>query len=97
MQEAAYGMYRDGQIIFDEPDVNINNSRVLVVFLDKESAKITDFFDLRGPWEDTRDVETIISDIRNRKDCNNDLQIINEKSAMLNKEAEDVLIYQENI
>lgn len=97
MQEAAYGMYKGGQIIFDDPDVSIDNSRVLVVFLDKEPAKITEFFELHGPWEDTRDAETIISDIRNRKDCNNDLQIINEKSAMLNKEAEDVLIYQENI
>jgi metal-responsive CopG/Arc/MetJ family transcriptional regulator len=28
---------------------------------------------------------------------NNDLQIINEKSTILNKEAEDVLIYQVNI
>jgi cell division septal protein FtsQ len=69
MQNATYGIYKDGQIIFDEPDVNINNSRVLVVFLDDEprEQKLTDFFELYGPWEDTRDIETIISDIRNSR------------------------------
>ncbi|MDR1902303.1 MAG: hypothetical protein LBQ88_08505 [Treponema sp.] len=69
MQNATYGMYKNGQIIFDEPDVNIDNSRVLVVFLDEEPQKseIADFFKLYGPWEDIRDVETIISDIRNSR------------------------------
>jgi hypothetical protein len=32
MQEAAYGMYKGGQIIFDDPDVSIDNSRILAVF-----------------------------------------------------------------
>jgi hypothetical protein len=36
MQSAIYGMYKDGQIIFDEPDININSSRVLVVFLEDD-------------------------------------------------------------
>jgi hypothetical protein len=35
MKNATYGIYKDGQITFDEPDININNSRVLVVFLDE--------------------------------------------------------------
>ncbi|MFP3091278.1 hypothetical protein LQZ21_13230 [Treponema sp. TIM-1] len=69
MQNATYGIYKDGQIIFDEPDININNSRVLVVFLDEEPkvSKLMDFFKLYGPWEDTRDIETIIADIRNSR------------------------------
>jgi hypothetical protein len=75
MQEAAYGMYQNGQIIFDEPDVSIDNSRVLVVFLDKEPAKITDFFNIYGSWEDTRDVETIISDIRNSRIAKADITL----------------------
>ncbi|MHB9295508.1 hypothetical protein PilKf_01253 [Pillotina sp. SPG140] len=69
MQIATYGMYKNGQIIFDEPDINIDNSRVLVVFLDEEPRKseLTDVFKVYGPWEDTHDVETIISDIRSSK------------------------------
>ena len=76
MQTATYGMYRDGQIIFDEPDININNSRVLVVFLEEESKYPTlmDFFKLYGPWEDNRDIETIISDIRNSRISKEDRQ-----------------------
>jgi cell division septal protein FtsQ len=75
MQSATYGIYKDGQIVFDEPDVNINNSRVLVVFLDDEprEQKLTDFFELYGPWEDTRDAETIISDIRNSRISKDDI------------------------
>jgi hypothetical protein len=62
-------MYKDGRIIFDEPDINIDDSRVLVVFLDDEPGeqKLTDFFELHGAWEDTRDIETIISDTRNSR------------------------------
>jgi hypothetical protein len=69
MQSATYGMYKDGQIIFDEPGININNSRVLVVFLDDDpkEQKLMDFFKLYGPWEDVRDIETIIADIQNSK------------------------------
>jgi hypothetical protein len=36
MQSAVYGMYQDGQIIFDEPGISVNNSRVLVVFLEND-------------------------------------------------------------
>lgn len=75
MKEAAYGMYKDGRIIFDEPDAGIDNSRVLVVFLDHEPAKITDFFELYGPWEDTRDADTIISDIRKSRIAKADITL----------------------
>jgi hypothetical protein len=69
MQSAAYGMYRDGNIVFEEPEININNSRVLVVFLDDDpkEQKLMDLFKIYGPWEDNRDVETIISDIQNSR------------------------------
>jgi hypothetical protein len=65
MQTAIYGMYKDGQIVFDESDITVNNSRVLVVFLDEEPKEpnLMDIFKLYGPWEDTRNTETIISDI----------------------------------
>jgi hypothetical protein len=75
MQKAAYGMYKDGRIIFDEPDVDINSSRVLVVFLDKENAKVTDFFEVLGPWEDTRNADTIISDIRKSRIAKADITL----------------------
>jgi hypothetical protein len=77
MRSATYGIYKDGKIIFDEPDININNSRVLVVFLDEEpkESKLADFFRLYGPWEDTRDAETIISDIRNSRISKDDIAL----------------------
>jgi hypothetical protein len=69
MQSATYGMYKDGEIIFEEPEININNSRVLVVFLDDNprEQKLMDLFKVYGPWEDNRDVETIISDIQSSR------------------------------
>jgi hypothetical protein len=75
MQSATYGMYKDGRIIFDEPGININNSRVLVVFLDNDpkEQKLMDFFKLYGSWEDDRDIETIISDIQNSKTSRADI------------------------
>jgi predicted nucleic acid-binding protein len=33
----------------------------------KVKEKLMDFFKIYGPWEDNRDVETIISDIQNSK------------------------------
>jgi hypothetical protein len=77
MQNAAYGMYKDGQVIFDEPDITINNSRILVVFLDDEpkEPKLMDIFKLYGPWEDTRDIENIISDIRNSRVSKDDITL----------------------
>jgi hypothetical protein len=32
-----------------------------------KESKLTDFFKLYGPWEDTRDVETIIADTQNSR------------------------------
>jgi hypothetical protein len=50
LQNATYGIYKNGQIIFDGPDININNSRILVVFLDEEprESKLMDFLNYMG-------------------------------------------------
>jgi hypothetical protein len=69
MQTATYGIYRNGRIILDEPDIKKDDGRVLVVFLDKEpelkeeGSRLMDIFKLYGPWEDSRDTETLINDI----------------------------------
>jgi hypothetical protein len=69
MRNATFGTFKDGQIIFDEPDVPCNNARVLVVFLDEEPGEpqLLDLFRLYGPWEDTRGVEDIVADLRNSR------------------------------
>jgi hypothetical protein len=70
MQNAAYGMYKDGQIVLDEPVQRSHDSRVVVVFLDEKEIKkpgLKNFFDLYGQWEDDRDVDTIIADIRSSR------------------------------
>jgi hypothetical protein len=69
MQTASYGIYKNGQIILDEPAIKKDNARVLVVFLDKESedSKLLDIFKLYGSWEDSRDAETIIQEIRSSR------------------------------
>jgi hypothetical protein len=73
MQTATYGIYKNGRIILDEPDIKKDNARVVVVFLDKdpdvkaEDSKLMDMFRLYGPWEDSRDAETIINDIQNSR------------------------------
>ena len=68
MKTTVYGTYKDGQIFFDEP-AQTDNARVLVVFLNslsqsKSETKLADFFDLYGVWEDDRDADTVINDIR---------------------------------
>jgi hypothetical protein len=78
MQSAAYGMYKNGQIILDEPVQKSNDSRVVVVFLDEKKPKKPDlknFFDLFGQWEDDRDADTIIADIRNSRISKADIQL----------------------
>jgi hypothetical protein len=35
MQNAVYGICKDDQIIFDDPDINVNNYRVLVAFFEE--------------------------------------------------------------
>jgi hypothetical protein len=67
MPNTVYGTYRGGQIIFDAPGSAVDESRVKVVFLDDDGVKkngLTDIFDVLGPWEDDRDTETIIAEIR---------------------------------
>jgi hypothetical protein len=55
MQTAIYGMYKDGQIVFDEPDMNINNSRVLVAFLDEDpkKSKLMDILNYKDIYGET--------------------------------------------
>ena len=63
---AVYGMYEDGNIVLDEPAQRHSVSRVVVVFLGEQNPpkpKLSDFFDLYGPWEDDRDADEIIADI----------------------------------
>jgi hypothetical protein len=69
MQTATYGVYRNGRIVLDEPVANAEESKVIVVFLDSapNKSRLTDLFGLYGAWEDERDIETIISDIRNSR------------------------------
>lgn len=69
MQNTAYGTYRDGQIFLDTPSPAIGESRVQVIFLNEKAKKngLMDIFDVLGPWEDDRDAETIIAEIRNAR------------------------------
>ena len=70
MQKAAYGIIKEGQIIFNEP-VNIpENTNVIVVFLDDQNVStsqneisLVDIFKILGPWEDSKDAETTINEI----------------------------------
>ena len=70
MQNAAYGTFRRGQIIFNEPVTVADNSNVIVVFLEKQMhtpaqdpSTLLKIFDTLGAWEDSRDTKTIISEI----------------------------------
>lgn len=67
MQNAAYGIFKKGQIIFNEPVNAPDNSSVIVVFLDKQNTQnnndLLKIFDKLGAWEDSKDTETIISEI----------------------------------
>jgi len=70
MQNTAYGTYRNGQIFLDDaPSPAISESRVQVIFLNEKPKKnsLMDIFDELGPWEDDRDAETIIAEIRNAR------------------------------
>jgi len=70
MQNAAYGIYKNGKIIFSEPVNDLDESKVIVVFLDKQinapthsNNKLLNIFDTLGAWEDSKDTEAIISEI----------------------------------
>ncbi|MDR0819775.1 MAG: hypothetical protein LBN43_09435 [Oscillospiraceae bacterium] len=65
MPNTVYGLYKNGQVYFDEPITVPGESKVMVVFLnDRPKHKLTDIFGLLGPWEDSRTAEEIISDVR---------------------------------
>ena len=74
MQNAAYGIFRKGRIIFNEPVAAPDESNVIVVFLDKQinvqtqnNNRLLDIFDILGAWEDSKDAETIIAEIENSR------------------------------
>ena len=77
MQSTAYGTYKDGQIFFDAPSPAIGESRVQVIFLNEETKQnsLMDIFDVLGPWEDDRDAETIIAEIRNARVSSPDIRL----------------------
>jgi hypothetical protein len=78
MQTAAYGVYKQGQILLDETIPAIDNSPVIVVFLERKPTgkpKLKDFFALCGAWEDTRNADTIIADIRGSRIARDDIRL----------------------
>ncbi|MDR1020369.1 MAG: hypothetical protein LBL73_06395 [Synergistaceae bacterium] len=77
MQEVAYGTYKNGQIFLDSPACAVAESRVKITFLDKgnSGSSLMDVFNDLGPWEDNRDTETIIADIRNARVTKTDVHL----------------------
>ena len=70
MQNAAYGIFRKGHIILNEPVTAPDDSNVIVVFLDKQNNvqtqknnRLVNIFDTLGAWEDSKDAEAIIAEI----------------------------------
>ncbi|MDR3277009.1 MAG: hypothetical protein LBT11_07360 [Treponema sp.] len=78
MQTAAYGVYKQGQILLNEAPSVFDNSPVIVVFLEQKPAekpKLRDFFTLCGAWEDTRNADAIIADIRGSRTARDDVRL----------------------
>jgi hypothetical protein len=77
MHNTVYGVYRDGQILLDTQSPVINEARVQVIFLKEEKNKnsLMDIFNILGPWEDDRDTETIIAEIRNSRLSSPDISL----------------------
>jgi hypothetical protein len=77
MQDMAYGTYKNGQIFLDAPSPAIDESRVQVIFLNEKTRgnSLMDIFDVVGPWEDDRDTETIIAEIRNARVSSPDIRL----------------------
>ena len=77
MPNVAYGTYKNGQVFLDAPSPAIDESRVQVIFLNEETKKnsLLDIFDVLGPWEDDRDTETIIAEIRNARVSSPDIRL----------------------
>ena len=74
MPNATYGIFKKGQIIFNEPVTAPDDSSVIVVFLDKQkntnlnnNNTLLNIFDILGPWEDSKNTETIIAEIENSR------------------------------
>ena len=74
MQNAAYGIFKKGKIIFNEPVTVPDESNVIVVFLDKQknvssqnNNGLLNIFDTLGAWEDSKDTEAIIAEIENNR------------------------------
>jgi len=67
MQQAVYGVFSKGKIIFNEPVCASDESDVIVVFLNKQTSKkneLSKLFDVLGAWEDSKDADEIIAEIR---------------------------------
>ncbi len=77
MKNIAYGTYRDGQILLDAPIPAIDESRVQVIFLKEEMKRnnLMDIFNVLGKWEDERDTETILSEMRRSRTFNSDIHL----------------------
>ena len=78
MQITTYGTYRNGQIFLDDaPSQSIGESRVQIVFLNEKPKgnSLMDIFDVLGPWEDNRDTDTIIAEIRNARVSSPDIHL----------------------
>ncbi|MDR1736943.1 MAG: hypothetical protein LBR85_08780 [Oscillospiraceae bacterium] len=70
MQQAAYGIFREGQVILNEAVTVPDETDVVVVFLDAAKAAsrelrggLLDVFSVLGPWEDSRGPEAVIEEI----------------------------------
>jgi len=70
MQNAAYGVFRNGQVELSEPVFLPDESNVIVVFLDgqknvpvQKKNALSEIFDTLGAWEDSKDADKIIAEI----------------------------------
>ena len=77
MQKAVYGVYKNGQVVLDDPIPELEESKVVVVFLEKIALKpkLTDIFTNLGAWEDIRTAEEIIIDLHNSRIARADVQL----------------------
>jgi len=77
MQQAAYGTYRNGQVFLDGPTPALNETKVIVVFLEENTTKpkLTDIFSLYGAWEDARTADEIVAETRNSRIARADIQL----------------------
>ena len=74
MQGVVHGVYKNGQVVFNEPVTADENSNVIVVFTKNQESTVgfkknplIEMLDALGPWDDSRDAEEIIADIENNR------------------------------